>query len=200
MVAISGLASVLQDDEGVEIIQRRMAMLAQGVSMLNMVLLDADAGESFTRQSSSVSGLPEMRDRFASSVAKAARMPETVLFGTAPSGLNTDGESGIQGWHKRVRAYQTHSLRRELEKLYKVLWCSRQGPSGGEEPESWRVEFPPLDEPGEREVAELRKMVAETDAIYLDRAVRSPDQVARSRDGAAGWSMETVALHEEEPL
>lgn len=202
-VTIAGLSSVLQDDEGARLIQQRIALMAQSASLINAILLDADAGEQYQRQASSVSGLAELRDRFAESVSKAARMPQTILFGTAPSGLNTDGESGIQAWHKRVSAYQTHVLRKELEKLYKCIWWAKDGPTGGTEPENWSLVWPALDEPGEHEQAETRHIVAQTDALYIDRGVRSPDQVSRSRDGAAGWSMETVAPDDDdlvEPL
>lgn len=191
-IAVSGLAAVLSDDEGARLLQARMRLLSQSISMLNAVLLDADAGESYSRTSSSVAGLAELRDRFAESVAKAARMPQTILFGDAPSGLNTDGESGIQGWHKRVHAYQEQELAPQIGLLAEYLFAA-----AGSEPASWEIAWAPLDEPGAREQAEVRKLVAETDAIYLDRGVRSPEQVAESRDGASGWSMETVAPEED---
>lgn len=190
-ISYAGLSSVLAKPEGEELVAQRMQMLSRSISMINAVLLDADAGEQYERSSSSVAGLPEMRDRFAESVAKAARMPQTILFGTAPAGLNTDGESGIQAWHKRVHAYQEKVLQPELERLVGLLLPP------GLDIGDWDIAWNPLDEPSELEQAELRKVVAEIDAIYLDRGVRSPDQVARSRDGEAGWSMETEAPEED---
>jgi len=191
-ISMSGLASVLSDEEGVQMIEARMGLLSRSVSMLNAVLLDADSGEQYTRTSSTVTGLPELYDRFAQSVSKAARMPQTILFGTTPSGLNTDGESGIQGWHKRVHAYQEQKLAPEISRLVGYMFAAQ-----GSEPEAWGIAWAPLDEPGAKEQAEVRKLTAETDAIYLDRGVRSPDQVAESRDGSSGWSMETVAPEED---
>lgn len=191
-ISISGLASVLSDPEGESLITKRMELLARAVSMINTVLLDADAGEQYERTSSSVAGLPELRDRFAESVAKAARMPQTILFGTAPEGLNTDGESGIQAWHKRVHAYQEKTLQPELERLIELLM-----PHDFERMD-WDLEWNPLDEPTEKEIAEIRKTVAETDAIYLGFGVRSPEQVARSRDQISGWSAETIPLEQVE--
>lgn len=191
-ISVSGLASVLSDPEGEALIGKRMQLLNQSISMLNAVLLDADAGEQYERSSSTVTGLPELWDRFKESVARSARMPQTILFGTAPSGLNTDGESGIQGWHKRVHAYQEQELAPEISRLVGYLFAA-----DGEEPEEWVIAWAPLDEPGEKEQAEIRKIVAETDEIYLTHGVRSPDQVAESRDGSSGWSMETAAPDED---
>lgn len=187
-ISISGLAAVLSDSEGEALLEKRMRMLSQSISMLNAVLLDSDSGEQYERTSSSVAGLDAIWDRFAISVAKAARMPQTILFGTTPSGLNTDGESGIQGWHKRVHAYQEQELAPEISRLVGYIFAAQ-----GSEPEAWEIAWAPLDEPGAKEQAEVRKLTAETDAIYIDRGVRSPDQVAESRDGSSGWSMETVA-------
>jgi uncharacterized protein len=199
-IGMAGLAKVMQDDEGAELVMARMQLLAKSLSIINAYLLDTDAGETLQRSSSSVAGLPELRDRFAESVSKAARMPQTILFGTAPAGLNTDGESGIQAWHKRVRSYQTHLLEPQLERLYRILFRAKRGPTNGVEPEGWRINWHALDEPGEKEQADTRLVVAQTDAIYLDRGVRTPDQVSRSRDGKAGWSMDTVAPDEEDEL
>lgn len=199
-IAMAGLANIMQHEDGAGLIQARMALIAKGLSIINAYLLDADAGEQLTRQSSSVAGLPEMRQGFSESVSKAARMPQTILFGAAPAGLNTDGESGIQSWHKQVRAYQEKDLAPELEKLYRCIFCAKDGPTSGVEPKGWRLEWYPLDEPGELEVANLRKIIAEIDSMYLDRGVRTAEQVARSRDGVGGWSMETVAAESEEAL
>lgn len=192
-LSIAGLSNIMQHEDGAALIDARMAMLAKGLSIINTYLLDADGGEQLTKTSSSVAGLAEIRQGFAESVAKAARYPMTILFGSAPAGLNTDGESGIQTWHKSTRVYQEKDLAPEIEKLYRVLFRAKEGPTGGVEPDGWRLEWLALDEPSEQTTAELRHKVAETDAIYLDRGVRSPEQVARSRDGDGGWSMETVA-------
>ncbi|MFU8803622.1 MAG: DUF1073 domain-containing protein [Bradymonadaceae bacterium] len=196
-IGMAGLAKVMQDDDGADLIHARMQLLAKSLSIINAYLLDTDAGETLMRQSSSVTGLAELRDRFAESVSKAARMPQTILFGTAPAGLNTDGESGIQSWHKRVKALQTHGIEPQLERLYRILFRAKKGPTKGTEPKGWGLNWRALDEPGEKEQAETRFTVAQTDAIYLDRGVRTPDQVAASRDGSAGWSMETVAPDED---
>ena len=79
-----------------------------------------------------------------------------------------------------------------------MMFAAKAGPTSGQIPDDWRIVWPPLDEPGEKEQAETRKSVAETDALYLDRGVRTPDQVARSRDGSAGWSGETLPRDELE--
>lgn len=191
VVSIGGLAQAQAQGHG-DLVEARMKMLAVGRSILNTILLDADAGESYTRDTASVAGLPEILDRFALSVAKAARMPMTKLFGQAPSGLNTDGASGENTWNKRVATYRERELTPQIDRLCEALFKQAGG-----EPESWAVVWPPLDEPSLREMAETRKIVAETDAIYLDRGVRSPDQVARSRDGAAEWTMETEAPEDD---
>lgn|GEM_PF-5815311 len=189
-ISIGGLAQAMAAQGGAELIEARMRLIARSRSILNMILLDADAGEQYSRDTASVAGLTEIRMGLAESVAKSARMPMTTLFGQAPSGLNTDGNSGIQAWHKRVQTYRAQDLTPQIDRLATILFR-------GNEPASWAVIWPALDEPSQRETAELRKMVAETDALYLDRGVRSPDQVARSRDGGAEWSMETESLDDD---
>ena len=68
---------------------------------------------------------------------------------------------------------------------------SKNGPFAGIEPDNWSIQFVPLWQNTEEQEAIVRKIVAETDAIYLDRGVLDAAEVAVSRFGGNRWSMNT---------
>ena len=78
-----------------------------------------------------------------------------------------------------------------LEKLTRYIMLSQDGPFGGVELDNWSIQFVPLWQNTEEQEAIVRKIVAETDAIYLDRGVLDPAEVAVSRFGGNRWSMNT---------
>ena len=68
---------------------------------------------------------------------------------------------------------------------------SKDGPFDGKQPENWSLQFIPLWQNTEEQDAVTRRTTAETDAIYIDRGVLTPDEVAISRFGGNKWSMNT---------
>jgi phage-related protein (TIGR01555 family) len=159
-ISIEGLADTIDDEEGQELLRKRMHLLQRSMSMVNAALIDKDAGEEYTRKFASVNGLDTIWDRLAHSVAKAAKMPMTQLFGMSPSGLATDDKSGRANWRKQVRAYQNDYVRPALKRYYRLL-------TG----EPVRVKFSPLDEATAAEEAQIAKTRAEARALAYDRGV-----------------------------
>lgn len=164
---IDGLSDVLAADDGGELIQERMQLLHRSMSALNAALIDGASNEEYSRAFATVTGLDTLWDRLAHSVAKAARMPMTQLFGMSPSGLATDDESGKANWRKQVAAYQKQQMHANLVKYYRAILGQ----------EDVRIEFYPLDETTPKEEAEIQKMRAETRAIYVKSGISGPDEL-----------------------
>lgn len=120
-MSIAGLAAVLSSPAGGEMVAKRLDLINRSLSALNAALIDADAGEKYERKFATVTGLDTLWDRLAHSVAKAARMPMTQLFGMSPSGLSTDDESGRANWRKQVASYRDKILGPAIEMYYEHL-------------------------------------------------------------------------------
>lgn len=181
---VKGLIELLAAGQE-ETMRTRMETVEMGRSVSRAIIVDAE-GESFERQATPLSGLPEMVDRTWQRLASASRMPLTVLMGTSPAGLNATGESDTRNWYDQVKAYQEHALR---PRLLRLVRCIARGV--GLDPLAWEVCFPSLWQTTEKEKAELRKLVAEVDSLYIDKGVLMPEEVALSRFGASGYSTET---------
>ena len=77
-----------------------------------------------------------------------------------------------------------------FRQLYAVVFASKEGPTDGDIPESWELIYLPLDEESAADRATRQKTIAETDKIYMDGQVLSPQRVEDSRFGPDGWQDE----------
>ena len=113
-----------------------------------------------------------------------------MLFGESPSGLGSTGRSEERDFAKTLADYQSVHFKRPIKKLMEMIMLSKEGPTKGELPESWRISFNPLFELNEREMADVRARVAAVDGRYIQLGVLSPKEVADARYGGSEWSME----------
>jgi phage-related protein (TIGR01555 family) len=168
-------------------LQARMEAADMGRAVNRSVLLDAEF-EDYIRESTSFSGLPEVIDKTWQRLAAAADMPVTRLMGMSPAGLNATGESDAANWFKRVEVHQEQVIRPRLDRLVRL--CARH--MGDGDPERWCAKFPPLKQMSAKEQAEIEKIVAEKDKIYVDMGGLLAEEVVISRYGKGAWSPETT--------
>lgn len=157
-------------------------------SVLNAWVVDSD--DDVSRLAVTMAGLPDTLDKLMLRLAAAADMPVSLLMGQAPAGLNATGESDIRFFYDRVEQLRER-LKPLIERLIKWCLLAGDGPTGGNEPETWCVEFPPLWEPNKKEDVETQKAQAETDKIYIETGVLLPEEVANSRFGGDTYSYDT---------
>lgn len=190
VLKIPGLSQSLATNCNDAAIMKRLdfANLSKGVT--NMMVLDGQ--EDYEKLSTNVSGLSDLLDRFMLSVSSVTGIPVTLLFGRSPAGLNATGDSDVRNFYDMIKQYQELKLKPILEKLTFYIFKSKHGPTKGVEPENWSIQFTPLWQNTEEQEATLRRTVAETDAIYIDRGVLDPNEVAISRFGGDRWSMNTL--------
>lgn len=179
---ILGLASMVANGQD-EVLTRRMAAANLGRSALNAVLIDSE-GEEFRYENASLSGLDVILDKSWQRAAAAARMPVTRLMGMSPAGLNATGASDIRGWYDSVQAYREGDLGPQLRRLFEVIAAELGDTAPGE----WAVAWPSLWQMSPTEEATHRKTIADTDAVYIDKGVVLPEEVAVTRFGGGGYS------------
>ncbi len=188
---VKNLLEILSSKDGAGSLETRMAAIDAGRSVARSIVVDAD-GEDYTRQPANFGSIPDMLDRFAGRLAATAGIPVTRLMGEAPAGLGATGASDTRFFYDRVENYRTDDLQPGLERILKVvLYTARPGTTEDTEPE-WSVEWPSLYVSTEKEKADIRKVVADTDSVYVNMGAVTPEEVALSRFGEGGWSMDTV--------
>lgn len=191
------MSLVASDPDG--LLKNRMEAMDMARSTTRSILLDAE-GEDYQRvEVGSLTGLPDILDRYSLRLAGALEMPVSILLGREPAGLNATGESDVRAWYDAVEAERETMLKPAVERIVKLLLVSREGPTSSQVPDGWSVEFPPLWQMTPVETATLRKTVADTDAVYLQNGVVTPEEIAKSRFRPEGWSAETEVNIDDRP-
>lgn len=191
---IKGLSEIIAMDKDAEI-HKRIQMMEYARSTVRAVVIDAD-GEEFERKQTPVQGLPDLLDRFATRLAASADIPVALLMGMSPAGLNATGNFDIRTFYDRVKARQNKRLKPALEKLCRIAFAALRI----KEPDNWSIEFRPLWQPTDKEVAETMNTQANTDEKYQLMGVLAPKEIREQRFGGRRWNMNTrVAPFEETP-
>lgn len=147
VLSVSRLSELLSEPGGEDKVKARLKVLDLARSMINAMILDAGDGqrpaETAQRQSTSVAGLKDLLEQMALNLCAVTGMPATLLMGRSPAGLSATGESDVRFWYDHIASDQERVLRDPLEKLIAWLALSKDGPTGGTEPE-WALTFKPL--------------------------------------------------------
>lgn len=180
-----GLIAALASPGGKANLETRAALLDSTRSIARSVMIDAEGGEEYTKIPTQFAGVADMLDRSANRLAAASEIPVTILMGQAPAGLAATGDADVRTFYDRIRSEQENTVRPHLEKLIRLIRKAERvaSPVG--------LAFEPLWQESPKERAERRKLVADADAIYIDREVYTPDECAESRFGGEAWSDET---------
>jgi hypothetical protein len=187
---IKGFVSMLATRETAEEIKRRLELLDLSRHLLHAMMVDAD-GETYEKHASTITGVPELLDRFAQALAGVLGWPVTVLMGRSPAGLNATGESDIRNWYDMLAAEQEDKLTPLVRRLLQFLGGQKDG-QGLKEFAEAKIIWKPLWQMTEKETADLRKTTAEADVIYVQNGILDADEVAQSRFGGDRWSAETT--------
>ena len=127
-ISIAGLSAVQSSEESMALLQERIELMHKTLNILNAALIDADAGEAYERRFATVTGLDTLWDRLATSVAKAARMSKSQLFGEGSSGIRGEDEAGDKGWRKQVEEFRREDLLPNIVKLVSIMKGARVEP------------------------------------------------------------------------
>jgi phage-related protein (TIGR01555 family) len=185
---VRGLAAMLAAGKESSI-RDRLQVNDMSKSIYRGYAIDAEK-EELEFISRNFGGIGEILEKLRVDIIGASKIPHTVLFGESPGGLGSTGRSEERDFAKTLADYQGTHFKRPVKKLMEYIMLSKEGPTKGELPESWRISFNPLFELNEREMADVRARVAAVDGRYIQLGVLSPKEVADARYGGSEWSME----------
>ncbi len=185
VVKFRGLSEMLAEEGGTTDLKTRLSGMELGRSILKLLVLDEE--DSYERQTTNVTGLAELLKAYMGRVSSAAGgIPITKLFGVAPAGLNSSGESDIDQWDDRVKSFQDSKVIPHYERISELILKGKKADVKSS------IVARPLRQQTDAERAATRKIVAETDALMIDRQVLGANEVRANRYEGDVWTMETV--------
>lgn len=138
----------------------RVQLMQEHLSNNKAVLLDADAKETYKRESASFSDLPQILQQLMINVSAAAGIPVQELFGRIISGLGEVGKADSEKWERRVKTYRTKSLEPRINRIIPGIewdWQPLSTPDPKSRGETVKIWW----DMGQVTEAELRKLTEE---------------------------------------
>jgi len=166
--------------------QARMRALEQGRSTARAILIDMKK-EKFERQSTNLTGIPDLLNGLSMRLAAAVDMPLTLLMGQSPKGLGNEGESDVRFYYDRIRGKQITEIAPLIRMFVKMIMSTVRK---RKLPKKWGISFHELWQMTDAEKADARLTQARTDSMYLKGGVLYPDEVRKARFGGE-YSFET---------
>lgn len=191
VLAMKGLAKLLATAKpGDTTLMQRANALELCRSVMRVAIVDAD-GESYKRETTTVTGLGDLMEQIALRLAAEANMPVSLLMGQAPAGLNATGDSDIRWFYDQIKAAQIRQVKPGLRKILRLIMLDRSGPLRGQEAANWDIKFNPLWQLTDVEKAAVRLSAAQADSANIASGIVTPEEVAQSRFGGDDFSLET---------
>jgi uncharacterized protein len=148
--------------------------------------------EELKKEGTPVSGIKDLLDYVWDMLAGAARMPKTVIKGQE-AGTIAGAQYDVMNYYSRIAAQQENELKPHIERIIRLLLWSDDELGGRIDPDKieWEIKFNPLWSVDSKTDAEIRKLTAETDALYLVNGVVTTDELRETRFGQFGLTNET---------
>jgi len=174
---IPQLANTLRAPGGDAMIQKRVNVVDMVRGILNTVVVDSE--EDYNILSTSMTGIPEVLDRFSEALSAVSGIPVSVLMGRQKGGLANTDKSSMDTWYARVESMWNDILRKPEDKLVGWIIQSKTGT-----PATYKICMKPLTVLSEKEKAEIEKLEAEAfniratgNVAYVTANVVDPTEV-----------------------
>lgn len=196
--SMKGLSAELATEGGEDRVLRRLQTIDMARGLLNSITIDAE-GEDYSFRQFSFSGVAEVIETTCNYLSALTNIPQTILFGRSPAGMNATGEGDLENWYNYVERIQKRVLKKNLRYLLSAIF--RIGYNRGKVDEIPRldIEFEPLWSMTEEQKVALdqaRATVAQTKAAtaatYIDLQVIDPSEVRRKLADSDEFDIETM--------
>lgn len=202
--SMKGLAALLTTDDGENQVLKRLQVIDMARGLLNSIAIDSD-GENYDFKTLQFTGVKDVIDATCNMLSALTNIPQTILFGRSPAGLNSTGESDFESYYNFVERIQRLMLKRNLRDLLDVVF--RAGVSSGEilEEPDYKLKFNPLWSLSETEQATVdqtkantAKTKAETAQIYVDMQALDPSEVRNRLASDEAFDVEDIITEDDE--
>lgn len=202
--SMKGLASLLTTDDGENQVLKRLNVIDTARGILNSLVIDAD-GENYDFKTFQFSGVKDVIDATCNMLSALTNIPQTILFGRSPAGMNATGDSDFESYYNFVEKIQRLMLKRNLRTLLDVVF--RAGIASGdvtEEPD-YKLEFNPLWSLSDTEQATVDQTKAQTALVkaqtaqtYVDMQALDPTEVRSRLASDEEFDVEDIISEDDE--
>lgn len=192
------LATTLASEGGDDIVMKRLELIDLARGILNSIAIDKD-GEEYDFKSFQFTGVKDVIDATCNMLSAVTNIPQTILFGRSPAGMNATGTSDLENYYNYVEKIQKLMLKKNLGALLDILFCAGVKNGEVEETPEYKLEFSPLWSLSETEQATVDKTKADTELVraqtaqaYVQMQAMDPSEVRAALAKSEDFTVEEI--------
>ena len=177
------LSAELATEEGEDRVLRRLQTIDMARGLLNSITIDSE-GEDYDFRQFQFSGVSDVIDSTCNFLSALTSIPQTILFGRSPAGMNATGDADLENWYNYLERIQKRMVKKNLRYLLSVIFQAGVRTGEVDEVPKIKVEFNPLWSLSDTEQADLDQKRAQTQftraqtaQLYIDKQVIDPSEV-----------------------
>lgn len=195
---MKNLANMLSTEDGENKVLQRLQVIDMARGILNSIAIDTD-GEDYDFKTLQMSGIKDVIDATCNMLSAVTDIPQTILFGRSPAGMNSTGESDFENYYNMVENIQKQNMKANARIVIDLIL--KQGALEGAIPEApkYKVKFAALWSISDTEKANVEQTKAQTEytkaqtaQIYMDSNALDPSEVRKSLASEGGFEIEEV--------
>lgn len=200
---MKNLAQLLSTDAGEDKVLQRLQVIDMARGILNSIAIDTD-GEDYDFKSLPMSGVKDVIDSTCNMLSAVTNIPQTILFGRSPAGMNSTGESDLENYYNMVENIQKQNMKANARTVIDLIL--KQGLIEGKIPEipKYKMKFAALWSTSESEQADISQKKAQTEQtkaqtaqVYIDSGVLDPSEVRKSLATEGEFDIEEVISEDD---
>lgn len=183
---MKNLATLLSSDEGEGKVLQRLQVIDMARGILNSMAIDAE-GEDYDFKTLQMAGVKDVVDTTCNMLSAVTNIPQTILFGRSPAGMNSTGDSDLENYYNMVENIQKQNMKANVRTVINLIL--KQGMYEGdiEAIPKFKVKFSALWSISDSEQADIEQKKAQTEQTkaqiaqtYIDAGVLDASEVRKS--------------------
>lgn len=196
--AMKGLSAELATDGGEERVLKRLQTIDLARGLLNTITVDGD-GEDYSFRQFSFTGVAEVIDTTCNYLSALTNIPQTILFGRSPAGMNATGNGDLENWYNYVERIQKRMVKSNLKYLLQLIFAAGVVTGEIDEAPKIEIEFSPLWSLSELEQVQLEQQKVQIEQTrasvaeaYIGMQVLDPSEVRKKLAETDEYDIETM--------
>ena len=196
---MKNLSNMLSTEDGENKMLRRLQAIDIARNILNSIAIDTD-GEDYSFESITMTGVKDVLDSTCNMLSAVTNIPQTILFGRSPAGMNSTGENDMENYYNMVENIQKQNMKKNSRMVISLILKQGYLESKISEVPKYKVKFAALWSMSETEQASVEQIKAQTEytkaqtaQIYMDSNVLDPSEVRGKLAEDGGFGIEDDA-------
>ncbi len=192
------LSAELATEDGENRVLRRLQTIDMARGLLSSIVIDND-NEDYDFRTFQFNGVADVVDCTCNFLSALTSIPQTILFGRSPAGMNSTGESDLENYYNFIERIDRRMVKKNLRYLLSIVF--RAGVATGEVDEipKIKIRFNPLWSLSDVEQADLdqkraqtQQTKAQTAQIYVDMQAVDPSEVRKKLADSEDFDVENM--------